>query len=106
MSVPRKFNVHDKLYAKNRPTPVKAPLHPWEWPSHPWSRLYIDHAGPYLGKQYLLIVDAHSKWIDVHIVNSTSAETIIMKLRNVFATHGLPEQIVSDNGVGFASEVH
>ena len=48
---------------KNCPTPVKAPLHPWEWPSHPWSRLHIDHAGPYLGK---LIVDAHSKWIDVH----------------------------------------
>ena len=53
---------------------------------------------------YILTVDAHSKWIDVHIVNSTSVETTIMKLRSVFATHRLPEQIVSNNGTGFASE--
>ena len=81
----------------------KTLLHPWEWPSRPWSRLHIDHAGPFLGKLYLIIIDAHSKWIDVHIVNSTSAECAISKLRTVFATHGLPEQIVSDNGSGFTS---
>ena len=87
----------------NRPTPSKAPLHPWEYPSRPWSRIHIDHAGPFHGKQFLIIVDAHSKWIDVHIVNSTSSECTISKLRSIFATHGLPEQIVSDNGSGFTS---
>lgn len=89
---------------ERRPSPAKAPLHPWEWPSRRWSRIHIDHAGPYLGKLYLIVVDAHSKWIDAHVVASTSAENTIGKLRHLFSTHGLPEQIVSDNGTGFTSE--
>ena len=87
----------------NRSTPPKAPLHPWEYPSRPWARIHIDHAGPFLGKTFLVIIDAYSKWIDVQSVNSTSAECTISKLRTLFATHGLPEQIISDNGAGFRS---
>lgn len=87
----------------NRPTPSKAPLHPWEWPSRPWSRIHIDHAGPFHGKLFLIVVDAHSKWLDVQVVSSTSADCTINKLRSIFATHGLPEQVVSDNGSGFTS---
>ena len=30
----------------NQASPPVAPLHPWQWPSRPWSRLYIDYAGP------------------------------------------------------------
>ena len=88
----------------HRPLPPKAPLHPWESPNCSWSRLHIDHAGPYLGKLYLILVDAFSKWIEVHIVNSTSSEATIEKLRTIFSTHGLPEQIVSDNATSFTSQ--
>ena len=88
---------------QHRPSPPKAPLHPWEWPSHPWSRLHIDHAGPFMGKLFLILVDAHSKWLEVHVVPSTSAAATIDKLRAIFATFGLPDQIVSDNGPGFTS---
>ena len=38
------------------------------WPKKPWSRLNIDHAGPVGGKIILIIMDAHSKWIDAHIL--------------------------------------
>ncbi len=31
---------------QHRDDPPKAPLHPWPWPSQPWSRLHIDYAGP------------------------------------------------------------
>ena len=62
-----------------------------------------DHAGPYHGKLFLVLVDAHSKWIEVQTVNSTSAESTIAVLRSLFATHGIPEQIVTDNGSGFRS---
>ena len=90
----------------NRPLPPKAPLHPWEYPSRPWIRLHIDHAGPFLGHTFLIVVDAHSKWIESHIVNSTSSEATIKVLRNLFATHGIPEHVhvVSDNGSGFTSQ--
>ena len=37
------------------------PLHPWGWPSAPWHRVDIDFAGPFMGQQFLIMVDAHSK---------------------------------------------
>ena len=87
----------------NRPVPAKAPLHFWEFPQKPWSRLHIDHAGPFLGKYFFVLIEAYSKWLEVHIVNSTSSEVTIQKLQQIFSTHGLPEQIVSDNGPAFTS---
>ena len=41
--------------------PAAAPLHPWVWPSRPWQRIHIDFAGPFLGKMYFLVIDAHSR---------------------------------------------
>ena len=92
-----------EICQNSRPNPPSAPLHPWEWPSRPWSRIHIDHAGPFQGKLFLLVVDAYSKWLEVHIVPSTSAEATISKLRLIFSTFGLPDQLVSDNGTGFTS---
>ena len=46
---------------QNQKTPEVAPLHPWEWPQRPWSRLHIDYAGPFLGKMFLVTTDAFSK---------------------------------------------
>ena len=62
---------------QNQNTPAVAPLHPWEWPKHPWTRLHVDYAGPFLGKMFLITVDAYSKWIDAQMVsNATSYMTI------------------------------
>ena len=40
----------------NQSAPVEAPLHPWEWPGLPWSRIDIDYAGPYKGEVFLIVV--------------------------------------------------
>ena len=87
----------------NRKSPASAPLHPWEWPARPWARIHIDHAGPFQGKLFLVVVDAHSKWLEVVPVPNTTSETTISTLRSIFATHGLPEMLVSDNGSSFTS---
>ena len=92
-----------KICQLSRPSPPKAPVHPWEYPHRPWARIHIDHAGPYLGHYFLIIVDAYSKWIEAHIVPSTSSEATIKVLRFVFSTHGVPEHLISDNGTGFTS---
>ena len=63
-----------EICQNSRPNPPSAPLHPWEWPSRPWSQ-----------------------------VPSTSAEATISKLRIIFSTFGLADQLVSDNGTGFTS---
>ena len=84
-------------------SPPSAPLHPWEWPKQPWSRVHLDFAGPFMGSMFLVTVDAHSKWLDVQIMSSITALKTIEKLRQVFATHGLPYKIVTDNGPTFIS---
>ena len=84
--------------------PATAALHRWEWLSRPWARLHIDYAGPFMGKMFLIIIDAHLKWLDVHCVNTATTKTTISKLRSTFATHSLPEMIVSDNGTVFTSQ--
>ncbi|RUS85038.1 hypothetical protein EGW08_007222 [Elysia chlorotica] len=87
----------------SRNTPPKAPLHPWAWPDKPWSRLHIDFAGPFLGKMFLVVIDAHSKWMEVCVMNKITTQDTISQLRTIFATRGLPDTIVSDNGPSFTS---
>ncbi|XP_039764273.1 uncharacterized protein K02A2.6-like [Pararge aegeria] len=86
-----------------RDAPARAPLHPWEFPQHPWQRLHADFADCG-GKRYLIIVDAHSKWIEVVEMLKTTASVTINSLRSVFARFGLPCQLVTDNGPPFLSE--
>ena len=89
---------------KSRPAPASAPLHPWEWPSQPWSRIHLDFAGPFIGHMFLVLVDAHSKWLDVHMMQSITSSKTIEKLRITFANYGLPRKVVTDNGSSFTSE--
>ena len=56
-----------------------------------------------MGAMFLILVDAHSKWLDIHIVNSATSLATIEKMRSTFATHGLPEVLVTDNGSVFTS---
>src|SRR5690606_23978755 len=60
-------------------------------------------AGPFQNKLFLLLVDSYSKWMEVVEVSSTSSLVTIGVLRKIFATHGLPDTVVSDNATGFTS---
>ena len=88
---------------QSQPVPAKAPLHPWEWPSKPWSRLHVDFAGPVQEHMLLVLIDAYSKWIEVFAVKSTTSTVIMQCLRSVFALFGLPDTLKSDNGPCFVS---
>lgn len=84
--------------------PAVAPSHQWSWPARAWQRVHVDFAGPFQGKMYLVIVDAHSKWPEVFEMRSTTANSTIAVLRQVFASHGLLLQLVSDNAPQFVAE--
>ena len=84
-----------------RPWPLSIP---GKWPERPWARLHLDYAGPFLGRMFLVLVDVHSKWMDVIPVHAATSSATIEKLRVIFATHGLPERIVTDNGAVFTSD--
>ena len=88
---------------KHQKSPPSAPLHPWEWPEAPWSRIHMDYAGPFLGEMFLIIVDSHSKWMDVYPMKTSTSHATIEKLRQSFSIFGLPKMAVSDNGSCFTS---
>ena len=48
-----------------RSAPPAVPIRPWTWPTTPWYRLHVDLAGPFLGHMWLIVIDAHSKWLEV-----------------------------------------
>ena len=55
---------------------------------------------------YLLIVDYFSRYIEVARLNRTTAGDVILHTKAVFARHGIPEVVVSDNGPQFSSEAY
>ena len=75
----------------------------WSWPTGPWKRIHIDFAGPFLGKMFLVVVDAYSKYLDVIPMAHATSATTISALRHLFSVFGLPEHLVTDNGSQFTS---
>jgi hypothetical protein len=88
---------------ENRNSPPKAELHPWIWPEKPWNRIHIDYAGPIRDTYFLIIVDSHSKWVEILPTKSITSSATIVLLRSCFARFGLPMVVVSDNGPAFVS---
>ena len=65
--------------------------------------IHIDYAGPFLGHMFLIVVDAYSKWTEDCVMRTSTATATVEKMRGIFATHGLPVLVVSDNGPCFSS---
>ncbi len=86
-----------------RDMPPKAPLRPWNWPTRPWARIHIDFAGPMADKMYLVVIDAHSKWLEVVPMGVCTATSTVQALRTIFARFGVQESIVSDNSPQFVA---
>ena len=58
-------------------SPPVAPLHPWSWPICPWARLHPDYTDPFEGKMILILINAHSMWVEaICMTGSTSAVVI------------------------------
>ncbi len=53
---------------------------------------------------YLIVVDAKSKWMEIIPMSSTTTTATLRALRFLFSVHGLPEEMVSDNGPQFVSQ--
>ena len=86
---------------QNRPKHV--PLLLWPWASSPWQRIHMDFCE--IDKQmFLIVVDSHSKWLEVFPMNSTTATATVNLLRSLFASQGLALEVVTDNGPQFISE--
>ena len=90
--------------AEHQNKPPKPANHPWMLPEKPWSRVHVDHAINFLGSNWLVLIDAFSKYPCIHPTSSTSTKSTTELLEQDFAHFGYPHSIVSDNATSFTSE--
>ena len=71
-------------------------------PSQPWQYIAPD-LFELEGKSYLVKSDYFSDFFELDHLRSTTSVSVIRKLKKYFARHGIPEQLVTDNGPQFSS---
>ena len=76
-------------------------------PAEPWQLVAADIFGPLpSGEKVLVLKCLRSKWPEVSIFlrnQSTNAEGVISAMEKLFAIHGIPDVIRTDNGPPFNS---
>ena len=80
----------------------KEHLIPHEIPDQPWIKIGVDLFN-LKNKNYLLVVDYHSKFFEVCLLADTLSSTIVTHMKSIFARQGIPKIVVSDNGPQFSS---
>ena len=90
--------------AGHQNNPSTSTNHPWMLPEKPWSRVHMDYAINFLGENWLVIVDAYSKYPIIHPTMTVSTRATICLLKEELAHIGNPHSIVSDNATTFKSE--
>lgn len=75
--------------------------HPWP-AAHPWERVHLDY-GSFNGHDFLVLVDAGSKWIEAQFVHSTTSDVTLKILYSWFSRFGFPQYIHTDGGPQFTS---
>lgn len=83
--------------------PSVEPMTRIEMPSKPWRKIAIDFMEVLNGVHLLVVVDYHSRFPEIEIMTSTTANLTLFKLRTIFSRYGFPEEIVCDNGPPFQS---
>ena len=89
--------------AEHQNKPSKPANHPWMLPEKPWSRVHVDHAINFMGTNWLVMIDAYSKYPCIHATSSTSTQATVNLLEEDFAHFGYPHTIVTDNAATFLS---
>ncbi|GFO38175.1 Pol polyprotein [Plakobranchus ocellatus] len=56
-----------------------------------------------MNSMFLVVVDAHSKWTEIIPLSATTFTTTINILSDLFSGLGLPEHLVTNNGIQFSS---
>jgi len=87
---------------KHRNANAKEPLHPHELPQRPWQRVATD-LFEWNKRPHLLMVDYYSRYPEVSELRDMRATTLITKMKSFFSRHGIPDEVVSDNGPNYAS---
>ena len=90
------------------PEPHRDPLRMTALPAEPWQLLAADIFGPLpSGEKVLVLKCLRSKWPEIKVFlrnQSTDAVGVISAMEKIFATHGIPDAVRTDNGPPFNSK--
>ena len=88
--------------ASTRSKSPHAPLKMTPLAEGPWEEVSADFHQIFTTGEYLLVVvDDYSRYPEVEIIHSLSAKTVIPKFDAIFARHGVPKVVKTDNGPPF-----
>ncbi|MEW8548052.1 MAG: RNase H-like domain-containing protein [Candidatus Thiodiazotropha sp.] len=81
----------------------KEPLHPHDVPQRPWQNLSLD-LFTWNNQEYMVLVDAYSRWFEIDLLPNTKSISIIRKLKVHFSRFGICEKLKTDGAAYFTSE--
>ena len=81
------------------------PLCPSPLPDLPFQKVGTD-LFEWEGKQYLLVVDYYSRFVEIAKLAGSTATEVITHTKGIFARHGIPELVISDNGPQYSSAAY
>ena len=88
----------------------RAPLQPL-LPNKPMELIASDLMGPFTpksksGNEYILIITDHfSKYVELFALRNTQAKTVAKHLIDFICRHGIPDDILTDQGTNYQSEL-
>ncbi len=85
-------------------TPATEPLIPSQLPDLPFEKVATD-LFVLDNKHYLVLIDYYSRYIELTELRSETAADVISALQCIFARHGIPATVHSDNGPCFAADL-
>lgn len=92
-----------RVCAQHSARPMREPMEPHVIPNLPWTKLGSD-IFEYCKRYYLIIVDYLTNYVEVSPLKDITSKQIILAMKDQFARHGIPEELVTDNGPGYASK--
>ena len=79
----------------------KEPLIPHMVPERPWQKVGADIM-TFKHRDYLVVVDYYSKYVELQLLSEKTAKAIVTAMKSIYARHGIPQEVMSDN-MPFAS---
>ena len=78
------------------------PMIPSQLPERPFQKVGTD-LFEWKGQEFVLVVDYFSRFCEIGVLRKSTSQEVINHLKAIFARHGIPETVISDNGPQYSS---
>ncbi|CAB4000247.1 retrotransposon-like family member retr-1 [Paramuricea clavata] len=86
-----------------RPSNQKEPMIVQPTPTIPWDTVATD-LFYWNNSNYLLVVDYFSRYFEIAKLPDIKSSTLVTYMKSIFARHGIPREVKSDNGPQYTSQ--